>query len=144
MRLTIALAAAILASTQTGMAQDATGDVAEGETAFRQCVTCHVVTDPNGNRLAGRNGRTGPNLYGIAGRPAGSIEGFRYSPALTAMAEAGIEWDEAGFVAFVQDPTGHVRATTGDNSLRSAMSYRVRSAEDALNIYAYLASLAAE
>jgi len=69
------------------------------------------------------------------------VEDFRYGNGLTALNEAEMVWDEANFVGYVQDPTGWIRETTGDNSLRGAMSFRVRSEEDALNLYAYLASL---
>lgn len=70
------LAAAPVLAQDTMIDLTATGDAAAGESAFRQCATCHVVTDPAGNTLAGRAARTGPNLYGVAGRVAGSIEGI--------------------------------------------------------------------
>ena len=120
----------------------ASGDAAAGETAFRQCIACHVVVNDDGETLAGRNGRQGPNLYAVAGRTIGSVEDFRYSPGLTALNEADEIWVEENFVAYVQHPTNYIRTATGDNSLRGAMSFRVRSEEDALNLYAYLASLA--
>jgi cytochrome c len=135
-------AAATLLSAPMAFAQDASGDAEAGEAAFRQCIACHVVVNDDGDTLAGRNARTGPNLYGVAGRVAGSIEDFRYSGGLQALNEH--VWTEENFVAYAQDPTGHIREVTGDNSLRGSMSYRVRSEDDALNLYAYLASLAAE
>jgi len=144
---TTVLATAVLAAPMAfadshgGMAEP-TGDAAEGEAAFRQCVSCHVVVDAEGETLAGRRARTGPNLYGIAGGAAGAVEDFRYSGAMEAAGEAGLVWDEAAFVAYVQDPTGFLRENLGDNSVRGSMSFRVRSEEDALNLFAYLASLA--
>ena len=135
-RLFSALAAVLLAS--PALAQ---GDAAAGEAAFRQCVACHVVATPDGDTLAGRAGRTGPNLYGIGGRVAGSVEGFRYSPALAALNEAGVVWDEVSFAAYVQDPTAFAREATGNNGLRSSMSFRVRNEQDALDLYAYITSL---
>lgn len=125
-------------------AHAASGDAAAGEAAFRQCIACHVVVNDAGETLAGRNGRQGPNLYGVAGRAAGAVEDFRYSPGLTALNEAGIVWTEETFAAYVQDPTAYIREATGDNSARGSMSFRVRSEEDAINLYAYLASLSAE
>ena len=119
----------------------ATGDAEAGERAFRQCISCHVVVNADGETLAGRNARTGPNLWGIHGRPIGGVEDFRYSNGLTALNEAEMVWDEAAFVGYVQDPTGWIRETSGDDGLRGAMSFRVRSEEDALNLYAYLVSL---
>lgn len=121
---------------------NATGDAAVGETLFnRQCIACHVVADLDGNVLAGRSARTGPNLFGIAGRDLASIEGFRYSDSILELAEADTIWTEENFTGFVQDPTGWMRATMDQGRARSKMAYRVRAPEDAINIYAFLSSL---
>lgn len=125
------------------MAQDFTGDPAAGEEAFQQCISCHVVVDGSGETLAGRNARTGPNLYNVAGNTIGSVEDFRYGNGIELANEQGLVWDEANFVAYVQDPTNWLREATGDRRVRGKMSYRVRDEGDALNLYAYLASLAA-
>lgn len=119
-----------------------TGDAAAGERAFRQCIACHVVQDPEGEILAGRRAQTGPNLYAIAGRAAGSVEGFRgYSDIIVAAGESGIIWNEENFVGYVQDPTAWLQEATGDGG-RGKMQFKVRQEDDALNLYAYLASLA--
>ena len=118
-----------------------TGDAAAGEGAFRQCVACHVVATPEGETLAGRRAQTGPNLYQMVGRTAGTVEGFRYSDAMVAAGEAGLIWDEASFVAYVQDPTGYLREVLDDSGARGQMAFRVRAEEDAVNLYAYLYSL---
>jgi cytochrome c len=123
------------------LAQDMSGDPAEGERAFRQCQTCHVVADADGNVLAGRNAKTGPNLYGIIGQQAGTAEDFAYSDELVAAGESGLVWDEATFVEYVQDPTAFLRAHSGNSSARSKMTFRVRSEDDAKNLAAYIASL---
>jgi cytochrome c len=127
-------------------AHAASGDAAAGEAVFRQCAACHNVVNEAGDVLAGRpNMRTGPNLYGVAGHPFGEIEDFRWSPGLTALNEAGVLITEESFVAYIQDPTGYIREQTGDSSLRGAMAaQRMRSDEDAVNLYAYIVSLAAE
>lgn len=121
-----------------------TGDAAAGEEQFnRQCVACHVVKDEDGETLAGRNARTGPNLYAIAGKPKGSVEGFNYSKSLASLGEEkGLAWDEASFVAYVQDPTGYLKEVLDDSKARGKMAFKVRSEEDATNLYAYLYSLA--
>lgn len=139
-------AAAMFLSVPMAMAggHAASGDAAAGERVFNQCAACHVVQNAAGDTLAGRNGRTGPNLYGIAGRLAGSYDGFRYSPALQALNAAGVVWTEADFVAYIQDPTGYASEKSGQN-VRSAMAaQRMRGPDDAVNLYAFLASLAAE
>ena len=119
----------------------ASGDAAAGEKAFRQCISCHVVVNDEGETLAGRKAKTGPNLYGVAGRALGAIEDFKYSDIIMLAGEQGVVYDEANFVAYVQDPTGWLREVTGDNG-RGKMSYKVRKEEDAVNLFAYLASLA--
>ncbi|WP_179381381.1 c-type cytochrome [Jannaschia marina] len=121
----------------------ASGDAEAGESAFRQCQSCHVVENADGEVLAGRAAKTGPNLYGIVGRTAGTVEDFRYSDLIVAAGEAGMVYDEENFVAYVQDPTGHLREVAGDNG-RGKMSYRVRKEEDAVNLYAFLAQFSDE
>lgn len=119
------------------------GDAAAGEEAFnKQCVSCHVVVNDAGETLAGRNAKTGPNLYAVAGRTFGAVEDFRYGDGIEAAGEAGIVIDEANFVGYVQDPTGYLRETLDNNRARGKMSFRVRDEADAYNIYAYLFSLA--
>lgn len=123
----------------------ATGDAAAGEEQFnRQCVACHVVADASGEVLAGRNARTGPNLYGLAGRVMGSVEDFRYSDGLIELGEAETVWTEEAFVGYVQDPTGWLRETLDDRRARGKMAYQVRDEAQAYDLYAYLATFAAE
>lgn len=117
----------------------ASGDAAAGEKAFRQCISCHVVVNEAGETLAGKKAKTGPNLYGIAGRQMASVEGFKYSKL--AMAAGEMVWDEEKFVGYVQDPTKWLQEATGEKG-RSKMTYKVRKEDDAVNLYAYLASLA--
>lgn len=57
------------------------------------CRTCHSL-DEGDNRL-------GPNLYGIVGREAGSLEDYGYSDAL---ARADFAWDAETLDAFIEDP----------------------------------------
>ena len=142
--LSIALAAGLLAAPAFADSHSAapTGDAAAGEAAFNQCQTCHVVVNDAGETLAGRNAKTGPNLYAIAGRQAGSVEGFRYSTAMVDAGEGGLMWDEASFVGYVQDPTAWLREHLDDNRARGKMAFKVRKEEDAVNLWAYLHSLA--
>ena len=143
----LALAAAILFCAGPAVAEShmpdltATGDAAAGERAFRQCQSCHVVQTPDGEVLAGRASKTGPNLWGVAGRTAGAVEEYDYSTLMEAAGEAGMIYDEANFIAYVQDPSGHLKEVTGETG-RSKMSFRVRKEEDALNLYAFLAQFA--
>jgi cytochrome c len=119
----------------------AEGDAAAGEEQFnRQCVSCHVVADADGNVLAGRAAKTGPNLFGVAGMVPGSVDGFRYGASMVEYGETGATWGEESFVAYVMNPTGYLRAELDNNRARAKMSYKVRDERHATDIYAYLAT----
>ena len=62
-----------------------------GERAFLACAGCHSLK-------AGAPHGVGPNLHDLAGRPAGSVEGFAYSPALQA---ANLTWDAGTLTAWI-------------------------------------------
>lgn len=119
-----------------------TGDAAAGEDIFnKRCVTCHMVVNASGEKLAGKAARTGPNLFNVAGHPAGKAEGFRYGPGIEEAAGQGLVWTEENFVKYVQDPRAFLQDFTGDSAARSKMSFKLKGDEDSANVYAYLASL---
>jgi cytochrome c len=70
-----------------------TGDAAAGERIFGQCKACHVAE-------AGVN-RVGPSLWGVVGRKAGSIEGFKYSKANL---NSGLVWTEEQLFTYLEAP----------------------------------------
>lgn len=117
----------------------ASGDAEAGQTAFNKCKSCHMVQ--NGDDVIVKGGKTGPNLYGLPGRTAGTDEFKRYKASIKAAGEAGLVWDEASFVEYVADPTAFLKATLDDDKARSGMTFKLRNAEDAANIWAYLASV---
>lgn len=121
----------------------ATGDAAAGEKAFNQCKACHAIVDDAGETLV-KGGKTGPNLWGLPGRAAGAVEGFKYKKSLAAAGEGGLVWDEASFVSYVQDPNAFLKEVTGDSKARSGMAFRVRKEDDAVNLWAYIASVSPE
>ena len=72
-------------------------DLSAAEAQFKKyCGTCHVAE-------AGAGPRQGPNLFGVVGRAAGSVEGFTYSPGFVA-AKSGIVWDEQTLDRWLTDP----------------------------------------
>jgi cytochrome c len=94
-RLAWAFAATLALSPLAATAQE--GDPAAGQRVFNQCRACHTIDQ------GGRNG-VGPNLHGVVGRRAGSIEGFRYSANMRQLAEGGLTWDEANLRRYLTNP----------------------------------------
>ena len=77
-------------------------DADAGARLFKtQCATCHAA-------VAGRN-LVGPSLYGVVGRKAGDVVGFRYSAANKA---ADLSWDAAHLDAYVADPRSKMPGTS--------------------------------
>lgn len=62
----------------------------------KSCGTCHT-TDPKAPL------RQGPNLHHVVGRPAGTLKGFKYSPAF-AKAAANITWSPEMIDKWITDP----------------------------------------
>lgn len=79
------------------MAQDATGNAEAGQRVFNQCRACHTANQ-------GGRSMVGPNLFGIVGRRAGSVEGFRYSAPMRAKHGENFVWTEENLRAYVQQP----------------------------------------
>jgi cytochrome c len=137
--LRVALVAALMST--PALAQDATGDAEAGAKVFAKCQTCHVVADPEGKVLAGKNAKTGPNLYGLPGRAAGSYPEFKYGESIVALGESGFTWTEADFVEYVADPGKFLKAKLDDKSAKTKMTFKLANADDAKNVWAYIASL---
>ncbi|WP_027244154.1 c-type cytochrome [Leisingera daeponensis] len=78
--------------------------VAQGEKTFKKCQACHQVGE-------GAKSKTGPVLNGIVGAPAGHVDGFRYSKAMTAAADEGLVWTEAELAAFLAKPKSYMKGT---------------------------------
>jgi cytochrome c len=100
----------------------AAADPAAGERLWRQCQACH--------KLDGTDG-TGPHLNGVVGRAKASVEGFKYSDALLAM--AGDVWSPENLSAFLENPKAYAPGTR--------MSYNgMARPEDRAALIAYLAT----
>lgn len=69
-------------------------DAEAGKAVFQRCKVCH-------NLEAGRHSPLGPNLHGLFGRKAASVEGYKYSEALQ---NSGIVWDDSSLTRFLRDP----------------------------------------
>jgi alcohol dehydrogenase (cytochrome c) len=118
----LSLAASLIASASSSAAI-ADADVNAGQEIYEaQCSACH-------SNQPGVNG-IGPSLAGVAGRKAGSLQGFHFTSDLQG---SGLAWDADTFIKFLADPTKLVPGT--------AMTVIVPNATGRANLFAYLATL---
>lgn len=104
----------------------ADGDPEDGEKVFNKCRACHTADEAQN--------KVGPHLVGLFGRQAGSVEDFRYSPA---MKESGITWNEETLAAYLADPRGYVKG--------NRMAFvGLRDEEEIADLIAYLKEATAE
>ena len=71
-------------------------DPDNGRRVFARCRSCHTLPEGGPNM-------TGPNLWGVFGREAGSVEGYNYSSALR---EADFTWTAEQLDQWLNDPRG--------------------------------------
>lgn len=116
------------------------GDAAVGEKEFSKCKACHSIIAADGSAVV-KGGKVGPNLFGVIGRPAASLPGFKYGPSILAAGAKGLVWDEALLSTYVQDPTAFLKDYLGDDAAKSKMTFKM--AKKSEDVAAYLASLAA-
>lgn len=76
-------------------------DVEAGKKAFSKCAPCHAIGP-------GAKNKVGPELNGILGRKAASVEGFNYSAALKG---SGLTWDDANIHKWLENPKALVPGT---------------------------------
>jgi cytochrome c len=76
-------------------------DVDAGKSVFNQCRACHQVGE-------GAKNVVGPQLNGLFGRKAGTIEGYNYSEANKA---SGKTWDDETFITYIKDPKAAIPGT---------------------------------
>lgn len=69
-------------------------DYTSGQRVFKQCATCHRLDPKEGHRV-------GPNLHGLFGREAGSLDDFKYSKVLK---EADFIWEPHELDAWLAGP----------------------------------------
>jgi len=91
------------ASSESGniMALFASTSVAEGAKIFKKCAACHSIAEGGANKI-------GPALWGVLGRPAGSVPGYKYSKA---MAAHGKNWSFEEMNGFLIKPKGWIKGT---------------------------------
>ena len=79
----------------------ALGDMAHGEKVFKKCSACHMIVSDGKNMI-------GPNLWGVIGRTAGSVNDYKYSKAMVAY---GKEWTFEEMNAYLIKPQAYIKGT---------------------------------
>jgi len=101
-------------------------DLASGEKTFGKCTSCH-------NNAQGGPNMTGPNLWGVVGRPTASHAGMSYSDGMMAHAKEAPNWTYDQIYMFLGGPQKWVKGTK--------MTFAgVKKPEDRINLIAYLRS----
>ena len=83
------------------MALFASTSVAEGAKVFKKCAACHSINEGGSNKI-------GPALWGVLGRPAGSVPSYKYSKA---MAAHGKNWSFEEMNGFLIKPKDWIKGT---------------------------------
>jgi cytochrome c len=79
----------------------AKADVKKGEADIKVCEACHSFEK-------GAGAKVGPPLYGVVGRPKGSVPGFAYSDGMKAK---GGNWTYEDINTFITKPSAFVPGT---------------------------------
>lgn len=114
-------------------------DAAQGEKDFNKCKACHSIVADDGTAIV-RGGKTGPNLFGVVGRPVANMPDFKYGDGILAVAGMGTVWDEASLAAYMADPAKWIQGITGDSKAKSKMSFKLPAG--GADVAAYLAAVA--
>ena len=83
------------------MALFASTSAAEGAKVFKKCAACHSIKEGGANKI-------GPALWGVLGRTAGSVPGYKYSKA---MAAYGKNWSFEEMNGFLVKPKDWIKGT---------------------------------
>lgn len=140
---TVATAALALLAAPAFADGHASGDATAGEDVFKKCKSCHMIVAEDGTAVQ-KGGKTGPNLYGVFQRKPGSVADFKYGDSIQAAGDLELMadgWNEEQFVTYVADPRAWLREVLDDKKAKSKMSFKLKDAEDATNLWAYLVSV---
>lgn len=100
--------------------------IGAGEKVFKKCAACHKIGE-------GAKNAAGPVMTGIVGRPAGTVEGFKYSRPMLDAGAGGLVWTAENIAAYLKDPKGFVP--------KNKMSFVGLKRQDEIDaVIAYIAS----
>ena len=115
---------AVVPATSAG--QTLAQDLAAGEASFRKCQPCHDVGEAAKDKL-------GPELNGLDGRKAGTVEGYDYSGGNK---NSGIVWSEASFKEYLENPQDKMPGTK--------MILSVKNEKELADLWGYLKQFGAD
>lgn len=127
------VAAAIVFSSNTALAQDAT----KGEQIFKQCMTCHRI-GPDAKNLVG------PVLTGVIGRQSGTAPGFAYSALNKAAGENGLVWSDDLIFQYLPDPNAFLKKFLTDKGKAdlatgsTKMAFKLTDEQQRKDVIAYI------
>lgn len=130
-------AAALLATSAAAFADGhghGHGDPDKGAKDFNKCKACHTIVSDSGETIV-KGGKTGPNLFGVVGRPVASYPDFKYGDGILAVGATGMVWTPELITEYAVDPTKFI--DTHGGSGRSKMTFKLKDASD---VVAYLAT----
>ncbi len=102
----------------------ANADIGSGERSGKKCLQCHTFEKGGVNKA-------GPNLWGVIGRPTASVDGMRYSSAMSSL---DTSWDFEMLDQFLKSPNKYLKGT-------SMKFPGLRKEEERINVIAYLRTL---
>ena len=79
----------------------ASTSAADGAKVFKKCAACHSIAQGGSNKI-------GPALWGVLGRKAGSVSGYKYSKSMVAYAKP---WSFDEMNGFLIKPKEWVKGT---------------------------------
>lgn len=100
----------------------AAADLKKGKTLFLQCRACHSLNPES------EPGKIGPTLYGVVGRPAGSVAGFDYSEAVL---NSGKTWTPAEIDHWLAKPSEYLPGN-------KMVFIGLKNPQDRANVIAYI------
>jgi cytochrome c len=100
------------------------GNAENGADVFKKCRACHQI-GPQAHNLVG------PELNGIIGRKAASVQGFPYSDAARKAGAGGLVWTEETLSKYLENPQAVMKGTK--------MSFAgLKDPQDRKDVIAYL------
>lgn len=110
------------------------GDAAKGKKVFNKCKACHTVKE-------GKN-RIGPSLYGIVGRQAGTVAGYKkYSASYVKAGKQGLKWEPDTLIGYLEHPKKFMAGYLKQKKAKTKMTLKLKKLQQRQDVVAYLQSL---